>query len=854
MLLLLLSHLFMKTNIFKWLLALLPLFAVVANAQGVINGDTIATRNWVRGVMGIAKPPVKLEDCKPRPTISEITNISSIGLRFKFDAKGLTNFKYTITGAKVYVDSIKPTGNTVDVLFPSNFPNGNYTLAIIGLNCAGTDSRIFTIAGGLDPPSSKACKIQPTFKINGFTNQSATIQFNADGLTDLTLSLMLGDKTIKTTTYHPDVNTLFFPFGTIQPAGNYTIKLTPVSCTADYIPTQNFTIKKEDTGEVDPPIVVDPGGVNYSLITRGMPEHMRITRRTVGDIDYITDNTANDLWNNYEYRYVINADVVLTPTPLKDYPVARNNGFRVVKFNSKIGIGTINRWPGKSEDDNGFYDKNAGQSFVYNASAAVTTGFYSGTQSGFVNHIPISFKPELQMPQWADISPEAKLPNGRFFVLGRSDWPIEQVMRKGVTHIRHHEIPRPNGDETLAFQMRLAGKTYSDVPQSATIFGGIPSSNPTSEEVQRMIDLHQVPDALHIGETMEQSHAINPGSHWLYDFNKGFVANQKKLFDDKGIKSLNCFNYFQFWPNSYHLGQVSADSSKAIFRLAPDKMPYSNFSPGAPLSTTNLIVEAVYLGPPDIQQNQPLDLAFKLMLFDHMGYTGGVFLAGEHEWRPNQFFENLYPEGRYYSQGKIPLDPNVVITSTFFSQVFGKVFVQWGGSGKVNAGRIFDIRTPEPTYWLQNGSTEFKGSYRNPDSNADNYSKWLTSPEFPYARLNGPGYYGYNAGTDLCRFGLQVYLDTWAKIPEDGSKNFLTYKIDGKEIKAVNQFADDIINANSQNRGFVYSIHRSGKIAWFYLNPFADNKWHDLEVTFPNGRTVKTRVAGNGIHAKIESL
>ena len=292
-----------------------------------------------------------------------------------------------------------------------------------------------------------------------------------------------------------------------------------------------------------------------------------------------------------------------------------------------------------------------------------------------------------------------------------------------------------------------------------------------------------------------------------------------------------------------------------MFRQTPAEMPYSNFSPGAPLSTTNLIVEAVYLGAPDIQQAQPLDLAFKLMLFDHMGYTGGVFLAGEHEWRPNNFFENLYPEGKYYSQGKIPLDPNTVITAAFFSQVFGKVFVQWGGTGKVNAGRIFNDLTPEPTYWLPNGSHEMKGSYRNPDPNAERYSSWITSRDFPYTKRGGAGYYGYNAGTDLCRFGLQVYLDTWAKIPEDGAKNFLSYRIDnGEWIDANNQHADDIINASVKKRGFAYSIHKAGQIAWFYINPFADNQWHDLEVRFPNGRITRNRVAGNGIHAKLDSL
>ena len=858
-------------NCFKILF--LALFALQGFAQKIpVEIDLTPYANRIKALEmrvdaieagSVISPPSKLEDCKPNPTISgEITNITSRGLTFKFDAVGLTNMKYMITGSKVYIDSIKPTGNTINVVFPTVFPNGNYTLSIEGLNCKGGNSRLFTIAGGVDPPSSAKCDYQPTFFIKGFTNQAATIEFDARNLTDLTLSLVQGEKIIKQTAYHPDVNTLYFPFGSIQPAGNYKIVLTPVSCTTDAIPAQQITIKKEETGGVvDPPVVTDPGGVEYKRITKGMDEHMNITRRLVGDVEYITDNTANSLQPNYKYHYVIGSTVVTQSTPLKDFPYARNNGFRVVKFNKKDGVQSMNEWPGQGEtpEPGGYYKADAGQSFVYNVSAAVETGFYTGSQSGFINHIPANYNPALEMPQWADIMPDLKLPKGHMFVLSRSDWPIDQMFRKGVTHIRHHEIPRPNGDETLAFQMRLAGETYNDVPISTTIFGGIPN-NPSDEQVKQMIARHAYPDALWIGETMEQSHAIDPSKRWLYEFNKGITENQKKNFLDKGIPAYHCFNYFQFWPESYHLGQVSAERSKAMFRMPLAELPYTNFSPGAPLSPTNLIVEAVYLGAPDIQQTQAFDLAYRLSLIKHMGYEAGVFLAGEHEWRPNNMFLAVYPDGKFYGKGKIPLDPNTLITSTFFSQVFGKVFVQWGGTGKLNEGRILNRFTFEPTYWLKNGWTDYRTSTANPNydgcqgcKNGDVFP-YQTTIDFPHMRTGGIGYYGYNGGTDLCRFALQVYADTWGQL-DDGERQFLSYRIDGGDwIEVTNFEVDDIIESRHKSIGITYSIRKNGRIAWFYVNPFADTVWHDLEVKFPNGRVVKNRVAGNGIHAKIENL
>lgn len=863
----------------KKLLLLLLLFSTGLKAQVVIDLSSYAKKSEVNELKAtqvkqqktidslskvisggvVVNPPVTKEDCKPNPTISEITNVSSKGLTFKFDANGLTNMKYMITGSKVYIDSIKPKSNTIDIVFPSLFTNGTYTLSIEGINCNGSNSRTFTIAGGVDPPSAADCKKQPTFKINGFTNQSATIQFDADGLKTLTLAVVQGDKVLKTTTYNPDVNTLFFQFGQVLPAGNYQITLSPVSCTAK-VTSQDFTIKSEDVGTIDPPIETDPADINYKLITQGMDEHMRITRRTVGDIDYITDNTANPLQSNYKYHYVVGSQVITQSTPLKDYPYARNNGFRVVKFNKKDGVQSMNEWPGQGEDGSipgGYYKNDAGQSFVYNASAAVTTGVYGGSQSGFKNYIPANYDPTLEMPQWADIMPDLKLPKGHFFVLRKGDWSIDQVLKKGVTHISHFELPRPNGDESQAVAYKQAGLTYSDVPTSFMLFGNPLPNNPSNEEVDRLIAKHNLTDAFAVWETMENQHNVDVNTNsWVKRFNEGYAAIQKRNFTDKGIPALFAYNYFQFWPTSYHLGQVSSEVSKRNFRIPNESLEKTAFSPGGTLSPTTLIVEAIYLGAPDIQQNGVLDFAYKLSLFEKMGYVGGGFLASEHEFRPNNIFLSNFLDGKYYSKGKIPLDPNSLVTYTIFSHVFGKVFVQWGGTGKINAGRIFDKFTFEPTYWKVNGSSEYKTSTRNSNYNGGlngDVFPYQSNPDFPHQKAGGVGYYGYNGGVDLCRFALQVYADTWAQL-DGGEKSFLSYRLDGGNwVEAVNQYVDDIVDASSQKRGFAYSINKNGKIAWFYVNPFADNTWHDLEVKFPNGKIVKNRVSSNGIHIKLEN-
>lgn len=252
----------------------------------------------------LGKPPVVTKkDCKRGPTITKIYNITSSGFEAQFDADSVVNMKYMVTGSKVYIDSLRPTKNTFAVVFPTQFPNGVYTFSIEGINCNGSNSRTFTIAGGVDPPSSKDCAIQPTFNINGFTNQAATIQFNARKLEVLTLKVVQGSNTFKSTTYKPDVNTLFFPFDQTLPAGNYKITLTPVSCTAE-IAVQEFTIKDEGTGEI-PPIEENNDIPKFSVTPKNLFK-LKNTSGVYEDVtpgDYIgTDGARYRKENGIIYR------------------------------------------------------------------------------------------------------------------------------------------------------------------------------------------------------------------------------------------------------------------------------------------------------------------------------------------------------------------------------------------------------------------------------------------------------------------------------------------------------------------------------------------------------------------------
>lgn len=857
----------MKKHVSIWLLVLLTSMASIAQKINVdvTLPDSIAGKQWVidqiRNAVAGEQPPA-VNPCKAGPELKGVSNVSAIGLNGEFHGIDVARIKWAIldaSGKEVRYGDAKPEDNKPRIQFEP-LPPGNYTLTFRGSSCS---SKIFTYPftiPGETGPVLKDCEKLPTIDKISASQGVATVVFDAKDLKTLTLTMLnTTGGSIKSVTYNPQSNTLSFPYAGQSP-GPYQMRLTPVSCKAEPH-VKSFTIKAagdpdESTGVI-PPVVVDPpatdpGNYNYSIVTKGHDDHLKLTVTKSGSVNLLNDLSSPPLADGYEYRYMINADLIKQSTPLKDYVFAGHNPLRVIKFQTKKGLETLNKWS-DTPQEGGYYDHQAGQSFYPNVTAGLQTGVFQGPQekAGFLNHIPQNYDPSLQAPQWADIMPDLQLSKGRVFFLNRGEWSMDQVMKKGITHISHHQIPRPGGDESLAMQLKDQGITYNDVPTMISIFelgdNGVDKwvdgyntrywqkGLPTREWAIQQAKRYTWVDNLWIGETMEGSVFMPAEKDFWFDFYKGIGEQQYAKFDSKGIKSYRCHNYFMFWPSPYHLGQSKREDLKALLRKTPAEMPRTNFSPGGSLSSTNLIVEAVYLNAPDIQNGSIYDAIYKLNVFKALGYEGGIFPAGVHEWKPNNYVEYRYPDGKWYNNEKIPIDPNSLISYAFLSQVYGKVFVEWGGGAKITT-RDFSQDWATGA-WYPNGS----------NSPTDIHG-------FPHKTGTNNYYFGYNASTDLSRFGEQVWADSWGKC-EDGETQYLEFRIDGGDwVKAQNAYADDIVDAYFDKRGFVYSIRKGGKIAWFYLNTFADNRLHTIDVIFPNGKAVSQQVAGNGIHAKIQDL
>ncbi|WP_025763687.1 hypothetical protein [Dyadobacter tibetensis] len=576
-------------------------------------------------------------------------------------------------------------------------------------------------------------------------------------------------------------------------------------------------------------------------ITTGMPEHLDL-RFSGGPGNWmIHDVSSPPLDEGYEWRYIINGALIKQETPLTSYQYQSNAPIRVLKMKTKKGLESVNRWSDKVK--NYFFSTDAGKTFSNNVTSALYTGIFPGQYPGFVNPIPESYNPDIKNTQWADIMAPIKLPKGHVFIVNRGETPVSTLLSKGVTHISHFQLPWENIKEVE--RLKHAGLTYFDVQRLENFLQLKPTNGaddysngynkrwwpngPFDEATATSkADLVQPLDAVWIGETLENASWIQqdvPMWGWYY---KRLRQRYEAEFGSRNIPYYICHNYFQLGRDLITKGRQAA---KDIIREPASQTGLQVYLKGGSLTNTNLITTAVYLGAPDAQLASLYQDVYDMVLNRRMGYEAGIFLAGFHEWKPNNLFRYEYPEGTFYTFNKLPVDPNVIQAYAFLSQIYGKVFVEWGGAGKQTLRR-FSFEWAKGL-WYPHGSKE-------------------PQEGFPYYSNTNDYYSGYNASVDFSAFGLNLYAQTFAKV-DGGKRQYLKFRIDnGPWIDPEQDYADEVVNAYYDRRGFVYSQSKGGQVAWFYLNSFADNRSHQLEVQLPNGSVRRKTVSSSGVHAVLE--
>ena len=698
--------------------------------------------------------------------------------------------------------------------------------------------------------------------VNIVETKSTSVKFNFYGcgdIQDIYYFIIQGSDTLRKGNVVPvnDKPTVSF---TDLPQGDYKFAIRGKSCISALSESKGFTIPKL-TGEVTPPVVVPPavqhGTPNDAKwISQGLSDHLNLsfTRADTGFL--ITDLATFSPESNYDFWYFVNGQIVKQTTPLKNFKYQSFSPIQVLKMQGRKGLDTFNRWEGWND---GYYSTDAGHVFSYNVTAGHYTGIFQNGNNSFFNPIPANYDPDIKSAQWADVVNPFKLQTGHALVANRGEWTAEKVFEKGVSYISVFDFPQNSNDQIEAY--RYAGKTYSGVVRPESFLGLNPSgpdnwvdgyntrywpNGPLSEtdavNKARGFALH----ALTINETEEgSSYMPKDRAMWGY-FYKEVRRRQIEHFESRGIKSYLAHNYFSLGlPDLQNTHDRSAAKQTALNPAASGA--YGFWIDGS-LKDNNLVCIAVYLNAPDLTIGVLYDEAYKMLTTKaaRADLNTMVFLQSTREWRPNNLLRVDYPEGKYYMYEKIPLDPNIIIGSSFLAQVFGKGIVEWGGAGKQTGIKKMTVLWRDGL-WFHGNATAPTGQY------GDNgkYKSYSNDPGFPYATVNNDYQSPYTFGLDGVAFGSRMYAETFGKV-EGGAQTCLRFRVDnGPWVNPSSTVVENVVDAWFDKRPIVVAQEKDGLTAWFYLNPFADNLAHKLDVILPNGQAVTETVSSSGIHAKL---
>lgn len=736
--------------------------------------------------------------------------------------------------------SLHARSQTLSISLPDSLAGKNWVrnLFVDEIKKLGLGEKIPNTIPKLDP-----CKEGPEIKdISTVSSTNLSFKFHGDGVFEISWLIKNAlNEVVQSGVISPQNNTPQIFFNRLS-AGNYTLQIYGKSCQSG-VSSKAFIIVNQ-VGVIPP----KDSESKLATIAKGYDEHMNLQFVKDGDSYLVTDiSNANQIGNDYEYRYMIGSDIIKTGKELlTNYRIGGTQPRRIAKYKVKPNL-SLNNWTHNLQEVSGYFSLDAGETFSHNTSVAFETFCLPGEKSDFINPIPAVYNPTTQNVQWGDFAPDIEMPKGHVWIADPRPWGYEKMLNKGITHLSNYSLPWHEGEPYREVsRLKAAGQTYNDVPRIETILKVSKSGNtgevwpngvskdwwpewgsgkPGYSEGYQMGLRADISDAIFIGEFSENVSWLPADAEIFRGFYDAYMPRMEERFGKKGIPYLVCHDYLL-------LGMETLDNGKenAYKILSSDQTVFTTgkFSANGSLGKTNMIVETVYLNAIDIQATQPYKLIFKLELFKKMGFNPGVFLFGVHEWRPNNLYETNYLEGKFYLYNKLPLDPSLHIANGFLAQVFGNLFVEWGGNRKVDKKLI-----PESWangLWFPNGSNQSSGG-------------------FPYFKQpSDEPYYGYSGSVDLSYFSQKLFIDTYGQV-DGGKDQYLRYRIDGGNW--IEPSSSDFIDAYYAQRGFVHSRTKNDKTAIFYLNCFTDNDTKLLEVQLPDGTIWKGKVAGSAIHAQL---
>jgi len=719
---------------------------------------------------------------------------------------------------------------------------------------AKIDSLAKALTGTVKPPPVPlpACKRGPTIEgISKITSTSANVLFDGDSVIVIAYEVRRENGSrVVLDSIRPQWNTITVTYPALS-NGSYFMRIAGKSCKSD-TSQRKFTVKT-DEGTAPPP--VPTGDILIKEIASGLPQNMNIFWTVMPDgTKLFSDSSIVAPPNGNEFWYSINGHIIKQSVPLRNFQWPSNTPLGIWKAMPKKGLTTLAKWSDRPSD-NPFFDVNASQAFPYNDS-------YPFANYLFEDKNKPGYDVTRQVVHWMDYMPDMRLPAGQVLILPRGNIdPARFLLNKGITHFSKFEIVnKPDADWLMA-----EGYGYDEVPQTAEQFGlqdrgpgssrwvpngvGWPNNwnerffGPYREGQTEPLTYAQGYQAglnyttaypIVIFENQEQDHAI--AAHW--SFRRAFYDAFMPRILARWPNALVADNYFsKLDAGALTLGNVNRQANKEILRTPIGLWPRTDLLLGGSLAKTNLVCFGYYLNAPDLDQGLEYKFMFSAKVAKLAGKEEVAFIQSFREDRPNNFVATYMKEGTFYMRTKMHHNPAATINYSFFAQCFGKGLIPFSAASKTDGKFAYNRQyhgENEGTLWLPKGEKDF--------ASLDRFPYWTTGKE---AFAGGQFEWGVMKGAHL-------YNDTFAQV-KGGVEEFLSFKIDGVQIRAINKDYDDLVDAYYDKRGFVYSQRKGDKLAVFYVNSFADASLHDLEYTY-QGKTYKMKVHSTIVHPVVHQL
>lgn len=493
-------------------------------------------------------------------------------------------------------------------------------------------------------------------------------------------------------------------------------------------------------------------------------------------------------------------------------------------------------------------------------------------------HTPSGYRPGTQLAQWMNLIPNAPADShNKVFVMFKGQDSFEFLLQKGITHFSNYDLVQATPEQLEQLQ-NVEGRAYDQAPKTPAQFNlGTdnvqnavwvrPADKPdeypwnmfpwiwnklifltddnalvpmTPEQGTAAGMAYTTARNIVVFENGENVHAV--GQQWPFrrSYYQAFIPRMQAYWDAKGKPFYVADNYLSNGGKTLYFFSNAAEA-KAYASKPVSQWDFSELHPGGTLELTNTWCFPIYLNALDLNPRVALNLIYNGFLAHKAGKYLLVFMQGFLEWKPNNFEEVKYQDGSgtLYKKSKLPHTITQAYNYSFLAQEHTDGFIPFSMDSKtIKPFQFLSLYHQDGSIYYQEGSTV--------PVNSNLFPHWLA-----YSEEKGGERFPSNGVGDFVGFGKAAFDATFWHV-HGGTEHYCRFSVDnGPWVEVSNVDMNDIADAEYQKRGFVYTKKLGNKLAFYWLNVYADINLHVVRFEHAQvpGITFVLNVHSSIIHA-----